>query len=330
MGGRKEWGEGSVPPVCVLCGTNESKHQARGLCNSCYPKVPRGSHIEQKDGDDDMVDGQASFEDVGDDVPALPVDDPLGGRGVGQDADPLAVPGSRERRPSAGGGSPSLSSDGDAPRARGRLSRLFGSKPKATGTAPVTKEKAPKGKVPRGRRQSGAETLSDAWGGIGSFVGRTPGHVPLGRYMQFQAPVAGEMLDEAAAGTIIDKMALQPIIRARGKFDLVAAVFGPPALILAIERNPGQGELLVPMLRSSIRNALPLMVPAIKRIQAKEAKTLAAADDLFDDDADYRAYCAQVEATGGKPDPAEYILSMIFSGWAPAAPVPESEAVNSE
>jgi hypothetical protein len=71
------------------------------------------------------------------------------------------------------------------------------------------------------------------------------------------------------------------------------------------------------------------MVPAIKRVQAKEAKTIEAAENLFDDDEGYRAYIRQVESEGTKPDPADYILSMIFGGWAPpGAPTePQSEDV---
>jgi hypothetical protein len=279
-----------------------------------------------------MVDDQASPQDVEPQFPAEPVDAPMGSGGLGQDADAVAptdvLPPSRERRP--GGGLPS--SPGAAPgpsKAKGRFARFF-SKPASPvdeygrpTSVVVTKEKAPK--QPRGKRQSGAETISDAWAGIGSLAVRNPAHIPLGRYMQFQAPVAGEMLDEAVSGTVVDKVVVQPIVRARGKFDLMAAVFGPPALIVAIERNPERAELLMPMLRSSIRNALPLMVPAIKRVAAKEAKAIQAADDLFDDDDGYRDYMRFVEAEGKKPDPADYILSMIFTGWAPAEqPQPET------
>jgi hypothetical protein len=192
--------------------------------------------------------------------------------------------------------------------------------------APATKERAPK--VPgrsTGKRISGADTLADAWAGVGALAVRTPNHVPLGRYMQFQAPVAGEMLDEAIKGSVVDKVALQPIVRARGRFDLIGAVFGPPALILAIERNPDRAPVLMPMLKSSIRSALPLMVPAIKKVQQKEAKAAEAAADLLDADPEYARWAAQAEAQGVKPDPADYILSMIFGGWAPPSPEPESD-----
>jgi hypothetical protein len=186
-------------------------------------------------------------------------------------------------------------------------------------TAPTTRETKPP-KVPSrggGKRASGAETISDVWAGVGSLVVRNPAYLPLGRYMQFQAPVSGEMLDDAVSGTVVDKLVVQPIVKARGRFDLIGAVFGPPALIVAIQRNPERAEVLVPMLRSSIRNALPLMVPAIKKVQAKEAKTLEAASDLFDSDPGYAEWTARAQAEGLKPDPADYILNMIFDGWAP-------------
>lgn len=220
----------------------------------------------------------------------------------------------------------------DVPRAKG-LRRLLGLNPKADRPAgyiaPETRERRPKpaGKS-GGRRMSGAETLGDVWGGLGSLAVRNPAHVPLGRYMQLQAPVAGEMLDDAAAGTVVDKVALQPIVKARERFDLIGAVFGPPALILAIERNPDRAEMLMPMLRSSIRNALPLMVPALKRVQAKEAKMIEAAENLFDDDPNYAAWVTDALAHGVKsPDPADYILTTIFGGWAPpgAAVQPEPQ-----
>lgn len=204
---------------------------------------------------------------------------------------------------------------------------MFGAKePRPEGDVPRETSRETRPKVSRGRRNSGAETISDAWAGFGGLCLRNPGYIPLGRYMQFQAPVAGEMLDEAVAGTVVDKIVVQPITRARGKFDLMAAVFGPPALIVAIQRNPERADMLMPMLKSSIRNALPLMVPAIKKVAAKEAASVKAADDLLDDDEGYREYVAWCQSQGKKPDPADYILSTIFTGWAPATAEQPEEA----
>jgi hypothetical protein len=56
--------------------------------------------------------------------------------------------------------------------------------------------------------------------------------------------------------------------------------------------------MLMPMLKSSIRNALPLMVPAIKRVAAKEAKTIQAAEDLLNDDEGYQIWVRTAEMEG--------------------------------
>lgn len=136
---------------------------------------------------------------------------------------------------------------------------------------------------------------------------RTGRHQPLGRYLQFSSAVSAEILDEAIAGTIVDRAVLQPIVKGRGRFDGLAAVLGPPALILAIERNPERAPVLLPMLRTSIRGSLPAMAKAVKKVQAKERALADAAAELFPD------------LPEGE-DPADAILAMIFDGWTPPAP----------
>ena len=175
--------------------------------------------------------------------------------------------------------------------------------------APVTKEKRPKAKA--GRRVSAADTLGDVWSGVGALAIRT-GHAPLGRCLQFQSQVSGEILDDALKGTVIDKVALQPIAKGRGRFDALGAVLGPPMIVFAIERNPQQIDVLMPMLKSSIRSSLPLMVPAIKRVQEKEARAAEAAAELFPD-------------LPPGADPVDAIIEMMFSDWVPPAPAAEPE-----
>ena len=140
--------------------------------------------------------------------------------------------------------------------------------------------------------------------------------------MQWQAPVAGEMLDDAIAGTFIDKVALQRIEKARGRYDLLGAVFGPPLLVLAIEQNPANAEILMPMLAASIRHSLPLMVPAIKKAKAREKAVAEATAELFADDPDYPA----------DTDPVDYVLRMMFAGWipenVPTEPAPGDEVAD--
>jgi len=166
----------------------------------------------------------------------------------------------------------------------------------------------------KGRRVSTADTIADVYSGLGGIAIRTGTHIPLGRCMQWQAPMAGEMLDDALAGTIIDKVALQKVAKARGRYDLLGAVFGPPLLVLAIERNPQNAETLMPMLAASIRHSLPLMVPAIKKAKARERAVAEATAELFADDPDF------LDGT----DPVAYVLEQMFAGWIPpSAPPPQ-------
>lgn len=269
-----------------------------------------------------MVDGEEGSSNIGAQFSAVGDDDSLGGGRMDQDAEVASPFSTGERSP--GGGLPSPPG-ADAPGGtlpkRSLRERFFaGRKPKdATSSAPKSNEKAPK--APRGKRVSGAETLADMWSGAGSFIVRNPAHIPLGRYMQFQAPVAGEMIDEAVKGSIVDTLALQKIVKGRARFDLIGAVFGPPAIIYAIERDPSRGEVLFPMLKASIRNALPLMVPAIKKVQKREAEMVQAAEELFDDDPNFAEWVRERQAQGQTPDPAEYIMGMIFGGWVPPSVV---------
>jgi len=161
---------------------------------------------------------------------------------------------------------------------------------------------------------SAAETLADVWSGVGGLA-ITAGHAPTGRCLQWQAPVAGEMLDEAVAGSMVDKVALQRIVKARGRLDLVGAVFGPPLLVYAIERNPANAPTLMPMLAASIRRSLPLMVPAIKKVQAREKAVAEATELLFSDDPDY------VPGT----DPVAYVMELMFAGWVAPTPAPSGD-----
>lgn len=229
-----------------------------------------------------------------------------------------------EQRPGAGVGTPSSPSRGAAggetrPQApESKVKKWWKGREKASapgdGTPPPTTRERRPATGKGGRRESGAETISDAWSALGSMAIRTGSHAPLGRCMQWQAPVAGEMLDEAIKGSIVDKMALQRVVKGRQRFDVLGAVFGPPLLVLAIERNPQNAQTLMPMLASSIRHSLPLMVPAIKKAKERERKVQEATALLFEDDPDFPKGV----------DPVEYILQMMFEGWiAPEPPQPE-------
>jgi hypothetical protein len=319
-----EWRSKKYPDGCRHCGTLQRVHLGRGLCSKCYQiegiRDLYDPAVERQD--DGMEAYEAELEgglsELQADPDALAVD-----RGaVGENpAEPLAggpseatTPG--ERAPGSGSSSPG---PGAPPGKKKGLRGLFGSK-KATQEAPPQTATQKKPKVPRGigKRVSAADTIGDAWAGLGGLAIRSGRHVPLGRYMQFSSAVTGELLDDAAKGTFVDRIVLQPVAKGRGRFDALAAVFGPPAVILAMERDPSRAEVLIPVLKAQIRSALPMMVPAIKKVQEKERKAAEAAAELFPD-------------LPEGVDPADAIIAMLFDGWtppAPSAPEPDVATMN--
>jgi hypothetical protein len=178
---------------------------------------------------------------------------------------------------------------------------LFGKKQPAKDrpAPPKTTERRPKGTE---RRVSASDTLSDLYAAVGGFVGRQPQHAPLGRYLTWQAPAAGEILDDALKGTFVDKKIVQPAVKARGSLDALAAVLGPPAIIFAIERNPQRASVLLPALKSSIRSSLPTLLPAMKKSQDREKKIDEAVREMFPD-------------LPPDVDPVDEILEQMFEGF---------------
>ena len=319
-----EWKNATYPDGCRACGTTERRSMGRGLCSRCYQDPATRDRFDPiRKSDDDM--GEMT-NDLGTTPPIIDdfvagvspdgQPDSVGGSGMGENplTDSPYSPG--ERSPGGPGSSSATGSVPQDPKPKKLFDRFRKAKPtdEAQEAAPRTKEKRPKAQTRPGRRVSAADTLGDVWGGVGGLAIRSGRHAPLGRCLQFQAPVAGEMLDEAVKGTFVDKLVLQPVVKTRGRFDLLGAVMGPPLIVLAMERNPQQMDVLMPMLRSSIRASLPLMVPAIKKVQEKERKAAEAAADLFPD-----------LAPG--EDPVDAIISMMFADWVPPAPPPQNENV---
>jgi len=96
-----------------------------------------------------------------------------------------------------------------------------------------TKARDTKAKAKRKHpRLSVAPLIGEFWAVMGSMAGRVD--VPLGRCLQMQAPVAGDILEDVVKGTIVDS-ALQPIARAEDKAKAVGALVLPPAIVVALE-----------------------------------------------------------------------------------------------
>jgi len=275
------WENRKYPLGCRSCGRNDAKHHGLGLCQNCY----RDEQIKNAAKNGTLV------EFVFSEPAVISVDDD-------EMNNVIILPPTQERRP---GGfdideiTPPV--DEEKPTL---LDKLRGKKKEPRPSAPVTKEKRPKGAQ---RRVSTADTLTDLWGGLGGVATRL-GHAPVGRYLQWQGTAAGEMLDEALAGTIVDRKLFQPAVRARGRLDIAVALLGPPVLILQIERNPAQAEMLLPMLKSAIRSSLPTMLPAMKKAAAREDKVNAAVKEMFPD-------------LPEGVDPVDEVINQLFFGYVP-------------
>lgn len=170
--------------------------------------------------------------------------------------------------------------------------RIWG-KARGDGTREVTRERKPR--VTR-RRQSAAELLGMAYGGLGSLLVKTEADVPVGRTLQIQAPVAGPILDKWLSGTIIDRV-LQPFVAKVDDLEDLAALVMLPILVGTLERSPDLAPMLEPMARQAIRANLVHLAAAEKKRKANEAKYVKALEELEIPDGD---------------DPVTAILQSIF------------------
>jgi hypothetical protein len=274
------WKNKKYPDGCRNCGQTAKRSIGFGLCYDCYkiPSVLAGAERNP----DELIIIEAPTE-------TTETNETL-------DANPIET---QERRP---GSFRSPANDGadvlevEEPK---KNKWGFGKKePKPQGNAPRTNERPPRGS---GRRTSVSDTFEDVWTGIGGLAIRS-NHAPLGRYLQWQAPGAGQLLDEVVSGTIIDRKLLQPAVKARGKLDVLIALVGPPGIIMAIERQPERAQMLVPALKSALRSSLPTILPAMKKAQAKEEKVNDAIREMFPDMPD-------------GVDPVDLVIEQLFNGY---------------
>lgn len=157
---------------------------------------------------------------------------------------------------------------------------------------------------PRTRRVSTEAIWTTAWTGAGVALCRSGADIPVGNCLQFQAPIVGDILDEAVAGTVLDKV-LQPIAGGGERLKKVSSVLAMPVLVAVLERNPGMAPVLEPVLRQTIREHLVNMAPVIKARQKAEENYRKALTELGMDSGD---------------DPVEAVISAIFP---PTPPNPE-------
>lgn len=111
---------------------------------------------------------------------------------------------------------------------------------------------APKtGRLAKARaRVSTEKLLSWVWSTAASAASNF--NPALGRVLEFQAPVAGMVLEDKVRNSIIDK-GLQPFARTFDGGNTAMALIGPPILIQALTMRPERAPQIIPMLRASLR-----------------------------------------------------------------------------
>lgn len=177
-------------------------------------------------------------------------------------------------------------------------------------TAPVeprAAERPPKRKDPwwrritsgKPRRRASLETLGTLGYSVAAHLARTNGMVPLSRVLEFQAPVAGVVVDTALKGSIVDKL-LQPVARAGERGEALAAMVGVPLLVGAITANPRRAPMLVPVLRVALIHWATVAAPAMKTLEQRQKRLQDALGD-FDPDELIAAIFAP-EDESGAPD----------------------------
>ena len=152
------------------------------------------------------------------------------------------------------------------------------------GQTPRPQPKAPRPKPsPKSsaKRQEVSEMLGGFWSLMAAFV--VPMASPaMARGMSFTAPIAGPVLDDAVAGTPLDKLVLQRFAGTGRKIAGAKDLLTIPMLLLVAEQRPAM--LMSPVFekyfRRAVRDQLSSVVIAMRKEQDLEAELNQAATDL--------------------------------------------------
>lgn len=133
-------------------------------------------------------------------------------------------------------------------------------------------------------RSSASNLIAMAWGGVGMALVQSGTDIPVGRVLQFQAPLAGNKFDELLRDTWLDHV-LQPFIKGAETVEGLGAIIMFPLLVGAYERNPSIAPFAEGILREIVSTTLVEMAPVIKAKQTKDrraANAMKEVNEMFD------------------------------------------------
>lgn len=222
--------------------------------------------------------------------------------------------------PGAGGETPPVVESPPMPRRPSWRERIKARGRGRSGGGPAAAPAAGRPAKPRpGRRVPLDTDISDVWAFLGRRLDASP-HYPTGRMLQYQAPAAGLILDRAIAGTLPDRMVLQPLARGRDKWEDAAFLIAAPLVTFGITRtmqliqvaqNEGRTEDVMALSRRLevqfegfawlLEMMLPRLAEGKKRAEAKRAEQAAVVLDAFP------------ELAGTDTSPADLLRDMLFA-----------------
>lgn len=193
---------------------------------------------------------------------------------------------------------------------------------KGDGDTKPSKERAPR--PPRGfmgKRISMADDASELYGHLGSRFEASK-HFPAGRMMAYQADAFGIVLDKAVAGTLIDRIAVQPLMRTKDRWEPVLDLTLPPILLIGMKNALDDGNMnafnaMAPMLEYVVDRSLTALLPAMAEAEACKAERAAAIAEHFPGLTGVQA------PTGEVLSPAQALISMLFVHPSHVQPQPE-------
>lgn len=154
------------------------------------------------------------------------------------------------------------------------------------GDEPAPKEewKEDKYTPPTKARTSGEQVLNTAFFGLGYLLVSRQIDPPVGRTIQFEAPLAAQAIDKAIAGTFIDRI-LQPLFNKSEQLEGLGAILALPVMVGLYERKPALAPILEPAMLEVVGIAADELVPVMRKHKAKarrNARSLSELTDAFD------------------------------------------------
>lgn len=221
---------------------------------------------------------------------------------------------STERRPSSPDGATPMLEEERQPTLS---SRLFGNKKSPGGAMGGDRSGGTGERRPVATKKRANAT--EFWGGAvefgASMVGRA-GYVPMARSMVWSSPVAGEIIEDATKGTVVDRL-VQPLVRNGEKWQDLFDLIGLWGSVGIAQANPAQAPAAMAFARKRLVNLLPRIAANIRKQRATEKAAVEALAELMPDLAEL--FPDAPEGT----DPVDLLLRSLFAPPGMTEPQPE-------